>query len=137
MNALNAKVFACCCLVCSFSTYAACTFPDQNARVIYGGQQGEREPSITLICASRSKAATVQRPQKPSSDAMPTAPRLDAMDKDGVSLILSRELANTEAELAKVRNQSGSDPKEMSLKIRRLEGDVAALQAELARAQKR
>ena len=59
------------------------------------------------------------------------------MDNDGVRLILSRELVNAETELSKARLRHEGDPLEMKQKIHRLENDVAALQAELSRAQKK
>ena len=62
--------------------------------------------------------------------------RLDAMDKEGVILILCLEFAITEAELPKTLRLEGGDPKQTKERIHRLGGDIAALQAELVRAGK-
>ncbi|QCB47253.1 hypothetical protein [Hydrogenophaga sp. PAMC20947] len=124
-------------LVACLSAHATCTLPDQGDRVFYGGQRDETALSWSLVCAHPTKPRVIRKTR--ASENAPDAGemRLDAMDKEGVALILSRELANTRAELEKARRHEDRDSLQMKAHIHRLEGDMAALQAELSRAQKR
>ena len=103
---------------------------------MYGGQRDESVLASALVCAQAAEPPKV-RQSKIAGKSDRLSMRLDAMDNDGVRLILSRELVNAETELSKARLRHEGDPLEMKQKIHRLENDVAALQAELSRAQKK
>lgn len=125
-------------LVVSLSANASCALPEQGGRVLYGGQRdGGASASLALVCAPSLKAEASKIARTTASPLAAGGLKLDAMDRDGVTLILSRELASTEAELSSVRRLRGGDPEQVQRRIHRLEGDVAALQAELRRAQGR
>lgn len=124
-------------VVTSMSAHATCTLPDQGDRVFYGGQRDEAALSWSLVCAHTTKPQVIRKTKASENAQNAGEMRLDAMDKEGVTLILSRELANTRAELEKARLHENRDSLQMKAHIHRLEGDMAALQAELSRAQKR
>lgn len=133
----SARLFALSSMVMCFAAHASCVLPDQSSKVFYGGQRDETSPSLTMVCSHSSRLDLPKKAMASSKSGSSQAMRLDAMDKDGVILILSRELAVTEAELAKTLRHEGGDSKQTKERIHRLEGDIAALQAELVRARKK
>lgn len=134
---ISVRLLACSSWVVCFAAQATCSFPEQGSRVFYGGQREASTRSSALVCFQPSKPNLMRKPKAPEKDAGMHEMRLDAMDKAGVALILSRELSNTEAELAQARQQEGGDAQLKKDRIHRLEGDVAALRSELSRVQKR
>ena len=116
---------------------ATCTLPDQGGRVLYGGQRDESALSWSLVCAHSAKPQLVRKAKAPSVPPKSGEMQIDVMDKKGVALILSRELASARAELEKARRHEDGDTLQAKDHIHRLEADIVALQAELSRVQNR
>ena len=122
------------------AAHANCRGPENDRRVIYGGKPPGSEAGLKLVCAEATRSgARYPRAVEVAKVGAPVADvrRLDAMDKDGVSLILARELAQTEAELISARRQDNGQSDAMRGRIHRLEKDLEALQGEISRLHKR
>lgn len=124
-------------LFAGFDAQARCSMPNEGSEVLYGGQRDEAKRSSVLVCAHPFNVNLRRKNMVPAKGAGAHEMRLAAADNGGVALILSRELVHTQAELAKARQSQGDDPLQAKQKIHRLEGDIAALQAELSRVHKR
>lgn len=132
----SARALALSNMVMCFAAHATCVQPDQSSKGLYGRQRDETSPSMTMVCSHSSRSDLPQRAKASKESGNSQAMRLDAMDKEGVILILCLEFAITEAELPKTLRLEGGDPKQTKERIHRLGGDIAALQAELVRAGK-
>lgn len=124
----------------SGDAHASCPIQGQEQRILYGGKPSGSDGGLRLVCPELSRAnsglerlpVVVKR-----SHQGPQLLKLDSTDREGVSLILARELAQTEADLQLARRLDDGRSDAVRQRIHRLEKDMEALQSEISRLPKR
>lgn len=138
MKAWHLAVVVLC--VASGGAHASCPLHGQEHRILYGGKPLGSGGGLRLVCPDRSRANSglerlpvVVKQAHQGSHLL----KLDSTDREGVSFILARELAQTEADLQLARRQDDGHTDAVRQRIHRLEKDLEALQSEISRLPKR